>query len=108
MTNLEEISIKIKPIAKKYNIKRIYVFGSYARGTQNESSDIDFCVDTDGSDINTLFDFGPVFTDLKNVFYDIYFDLITLGSLHTPGNKKLYPEFIEEFNKEGVLVYGEQ
>lgn len=39
-----EIKRLIKPIAVKYKVKEIYLFGSYARGDANESSDIDFLV----------------------------------------------------------------
>ncbi|WP_270416331.1 nucleotidyltransferase family protein [Bifidobacterium pseudolongum] len=30
------------PIAQEYGIKELYLFGSMARGTQNEQSDVDF------------------------------------------------------------------
>lgn len=107
MLTVEDIKRRIEPIGKKYQVD-IWLFGSYARGTQKETSDLDFCVDTRGSKIKTLFDFGPLFTDLKKEFSEIYFDLITLGSLYTPGNIKLYPDFIEEFNKDKELIYGKQ
>ena len=105
MLTTEEIKRRAEPIAKKYGVS-LWLFGSYARGTQSETSDIDFCVDTEGSKIKTLFDFGPFFKDLRNEFSEIYFDLITLGSLYTPGNKKLYPDFIDEFNEQKELIYG--
>lgn len=41
---IEEIERLVKPIAAKYKVKEIYLFGSYARGEANESSDIDFLV----------------------------------------------------------------
>lgn len=34
----------VKPIAEKYKVKEIYLFGSYARGEATESSDLDFLV----------------------------------------------------------------
>ncbi len=34
----------IKPIADKYNVESIYLFGSYARGEATENSDLDFLV----------------------------------------------------------------
>lgn len=34
----------VKPIAAKYRVQEIYLFGSYARGEANESSDLDFLV----------------------------------------------------------------
>ncbi|GAB1375351.1 nucleotidyltransferase domain-containing protein [Lactococcus petauri] len=38
---IEEITEKVAPIAKKYNLKEVYLFGSYARGEAREDSDID-------------------------------------------------------------------
>ncbi len=40
----EEIIERVTAIAHKYNVKRLDLFGSFARGTQNERSDIDFII----------------------------------------------------------------
>ncbi len=32
------------PIAKKHGVKKVYLFGSYARVEATPSSDVDFCV----------------------------------------------------------------
>ena len=41
---LDNIRYIVKPIAAKYNVESIYLFGSYARGDANENSDLDFLV----------------------------------------------------------------
>ena len=41
---LEKIKEIVKPIAAKYKIKEVYLFGSYARGEATIESDIDFLV----------------------------------------------------------------
>ena len=41
---IEKIKDIVKPIAEKYNVQEIYLFGSYARGEANEDSDLDFLV----------------------------------------------------------------
>ena len=41
---LENINRLVKPLADKYRVKEIYLFGSYARGEADESSDLDFLV----------------------------------------------------------------
>lgn len=41
---VEKIKDIVKPIADKYNVQSIYLFGSYARGEANENSDLDFLV----------------------------------------------------------------
>ena len=34
----------VKPVAEKYGVKAVYLFGSYARGEADEDSDLDFLV----------------------------------------------------------------
>lgn len=41
---IKEIENLVKPIARKYKVKEIYIFGSYARGEADKSSDLDFLV----------------------------------------------------------------
>jgi len=41
---LTDIANLIKPIVRKYVVKEIYLFGSYARGDADEDSDLDFMV----------------------------------------------------------------
>ena len=45
MTDISTIKKVIIPIAKDYGIKRIYLFGSYAKGNANEKSDVDLLVE---------------------------------------------------------------
>ena len=35
---LKDIAVLIRPIAKKYKIKEVYLFGSYARGEADENT----------------------------------------------------------------------
>ena len=39
---IEEIKNKSVPIAKKYGVKKLSLFGSYARGEADKNSDLDF------------------------------------------------------------------
>ena len=41
---LKNIRDIVKPIANKYKVESIYLFGSYARGDADKSSDLDFLV----------------------------------------------------------------
>jgi len=40
----KDINRFVRPIAEKYHVKEIYLFGSYARGEADENSDLDFLV----------------------------------------------------------------
>lgn len=42
---LEEIREKAIPIAQRYGVKRLGLFGSYARGEADDESDLDFLID---------------------------------------------------------------
>ena len=42
---LSEIQDIVSRLARQYGAKRIYLFGSYARGDMNEDSDIDLRID---------------------------------------------------------------
>ena len=59
--SLEQIRGIITPIAEKYGIPAVYLFGSYARGNAGEESDIDFLLDTTGVNLLTI-----LLTHLKN------------------------------------------
>ena len=52
MPTIEEIREKSKSIFMLYPIKKVTIFGSYARGTQDIDSDIDFLIKD--SDISIL------------------------------------------------------
>ena len=41
---IDKIKDIVKPIAQKYGVESIYLFGSYARGEADENSDLDFLV----------------------------------------------------------------
>lgn len=45
MPDINEIKKKVAPIAYSYGVKRLYLFGSYAKGTANEKSDVDLLVE---------------------------------------------------------------
>jgi predicted nucleotidyltransferase len=60
MTLLEEIRVhrqEILDLGKKYGITDIRVFGSVARGEEDENSDIDFLVNLDKQNYKDPFDF---------------------------------------------------
>lgn len=45
MPDISEIQKIVVPIARSYGVKRIYLFGSYAKGTASEKSDVDLLVE---------------------------------------------------------------
>jgi len=45
MLSTEEIRAKVVPIAEKYDVARVDIFGSYANGKATPRSDVDFLVE---------------------------------------------------------------
>ena len=92
---INEMKKRISPVAKKYNIERIYLFGSYARGEAKPSSDIDLRID---GDLN--FGFIKYYEMLENLQkqFSKQLDLITTDGLDN--------KFLNKIKKDEVLVYG--
>jgi hypothetical protein len=55
MLTIETIKAKAIPILKTYGVKRAYLFGSFARGEQNQNSDIDILIEYAPDAERTLF-----------------------------------------------------
>lgn len=102
--SIEQIREIVAPIAKKYNLKAVYLFGSYARGEATESSDIDLIVDTDGAEIKSLLALAAVYCDLEEAF-EKPIDLITLSSLEQEIQMPSEVNFRGNVNNERVNVY---
>lgn len=47
---VDEIARIVRPIAQRYGLRAVYLFGSYARGAATEDSDIDLLIDTTGDE----------------------------------------------------------
>ena len=90
---LDEIKSRSIPIAQKYGVKRLGLFGSYARGDMTDSSDIDLRIDK-GS-IRGLALAG-LLVDLEDAL-GIPVDLIPTTSLDT--------RFLESIHPDEVLLY---
>lgn len=56
LLSINEIKEKIAPIAKKYDVPSVYLFGSFAEGKADENSDIDLLIENSGSTIHSFYD----------------------------------------------------
>jgi len=94
---LDEIKAIIQPIAVKYRLPAVYVFGSYARNEATADSDVDILVDLTGSEVKGWI-IGELYNDLcdgikKGV------DLVTTRSLMQDVS------FSDNVMRERVAVY---
>ena len=91
---LDEIKAIAHPIAKRYGIAALYLFGSYARGEATPHSDIDFRVDR--GNLVDLLELGGLFSDLGASFQK-NLDVLT--------TQMLSPSFLNSIRAEEVLIY---
>ena len=93
---LEEIRAKAVPIAKKYGVKKLSLFGSYARGEADAQSDLDFLYDKGNGKIQSTFEYIDFIYDLEGEF-GCHVDAVSVGIQ----DKK----FLAEIQADEVILY---
>lgn len=78
-------------LAKKYNIDKIILFGSRARGTNRERSDIDLAV-SGGDILNFSLDID------EEVWTLLMFDVVNL-------DRGISDELQKEIERDGIVIY---
>lgn len=94
---LNEIKAIAGPIASRYGIAALYLFGSYARGEATPLSDMDFRVDREG--VTDMLALGGLYSDLEESF-DKKLDVLT--------TQMLSPAFLNRIRPEEVQIYARQ
>ena len=97
MSEIEKLKEKIKPVAKKYNLAYVWIFGSYAKKKQKKDSDVDIIVRTE--DVLGGFKIVEVKFALEEAL-EKQVDIITTGSIRG--------SLLEDEDLEEVLVYREE
>lgn len=91
---MDRIVKAAEEVARKYGLRKVSLFGSYAREDASESSDVDFVVETSRP---LGFARGGVYNDFEQRLgreADVVF-----------GKENLYLFVRGSFDKEGVVVY---
>jgi len=92
--SIDELRSVVRPVAEKYGVSKIYIFGSVARGDFNEESDYDFCIEK--GKIDCILVLSEFFKDLHDaVGHEI--DMVTTRSVK--------PEFLNNIMKDALTVY---
>ena len=102
---IDEISEIVTPIAKAYQVSKLYLFGSYARGEADAASDIDLRVD--GGNLKTLFALGGFYADLEEAL-NKPLDIITTDSLRKNQHEITTRNLIKSMKNDEKLIYEEQ
>ncbi len=93
---IEEIKEKTVPIAEKYGVKRMSLFGSYARGEADEKSDVDIFIDSGEGLIKSLLSYFAFVYDLQDEL-GCHVDVVSAGSYDK--------SFLSEIKGDEVLLY---
>ncbi|MBQ9377658.1 MAG: nucleotidyltransferase domain-containing protein [Schwartzia sp.] len=93
MLTVAEIHDAVLPLAERYGLDRVFLFGSYARGDATEKSDVDFRIDRGKM---RGFEFGGLYEDMKEALQkDV--DIMT--------TKQLDENFLSAIRGEEILIY---
>jgi len=91
----KQVFKKITRILEGYGVKKISIFGSYARGEERGASDVDLMVEF--SERKSLFDIVGIEQELSEAL-GIKVDLLT--------EKFVSPYLIDRVKKEMEVIYG--
>lgn len=101
MMTIDEIRSSLAPICAARNVERAYLFGSYARGTQDSHSDIDLLIvkPTNERFLDRFSEFADIYRALRGTAVDML--------VYTPEEltRNAGRTFVRTIIREGVLVY---
>ncbi len=92
--SIEDLKEIIVPIAEKYHISKVYLFGSFARGDQNDISDLDLRIEK--GELKGMFALCGFYTEVEEALH-MKVDILTTGSLDE--------DFLKKIEKDEVLLY---
>lgn len=97
LQNLKNI---VLPIAQKYGLEAVYLFGSQARGEETPASDYDFYIR--GGSLRGLFQLSGLLQDLKQALRS---DVDIVLAPQKPEHGKIDAYLLDGIKKDGVLLY---
>lgn len=94
MYTIDDIKKKAIPIAEEYGVKSLKLFGSYAKGLNDDNSDIDFIVNK--GKMETLFQYISFVNRLEKIF-GCHVDVVSTEIEDR--------DFISKITKESIPLY---
>lgn len=91
---IDELKNIISPIAYKYQISHVYLFGSYARGDNHSKSDIDLRIEK--GNLKGMFALCGFYAEVENAL-GMKVDIVTTGSLEE--------SLLSDIRKDEVMLY---
>lgn len=97
MWSINNIKSIIEPFAREYGLRKVYLFGSYAKGTATENSDVDLLIEIGRK--MSLLGLSGLRQDISQSL-ELPVDIVT--------TKSLDDNFREAIKGSEVLLYEEQ
>ncbi|MBR2831278.1 nucleotidyltransferase domain-containing protein [Candidatus Saccharibacteria bacterium] len=95
MLSVNSIKEIVTKVSKRYGVKKVYLFGSYAKGLATEDSDVDLVIDK--GELHGL-ELSAYRLDLIDEFGGTDVDVLTESSLK--------PKFADYIKNDRILLYG--
>lgn len=95
MLTLKEIKSRLLPVFKQSDVSSAILFGSYAKGTADEKSDIDLIVDTELKGLK----FMELYCDVQDALDGVSLDMFAVREV-VPGGRA-----DQEISKWGKVIY---
>ena len=92
--SIEQLKDIISPIARQHGVKKVYLFGSYARGEADKDSDVDLKIEK--GKLRSLFQLSGFRLDVEDALH-LPVDLVTSDASDKT--------FLEGIEKDEVLLY---
>lgn len=94
MLAFEDIESCVRDVAASYDVDRVYLFGSYARGCAGDESDIDLCLET-----------GPTFSLFNAGSFQHDLSALLRKSVDVVTERALYDFVCASYLRDRVLLY---
>ncbi len=92
--SVDEIRARVSPVARRYGVERVMLFGSYARGDATPDSDIDLRIDSGA--LRGYFKLAGFHRELEDAL-SAHVDVLTTGALDD--------KFLRRIHNEEVMIY---
>lgn len=93
-------------ILNTVDVSKIYLFGSYARGTQTAQSDYDFFVVIPDGSVRPLEAMQKIYCSLAKSPMNVPVDVLAAYEKDFEERKTLASSIEQTIQKEGILLYG--
>ena len=102
---IDILNLVVDKVTSNLNIDEILLYGSYAKGKENDDSDIDIAViSPDLETKNPIFE-NALYIHRKSFLYEPYIQLLAFTSQTYYEEEFIKPEFIQEIKNTGKSIY---